>query len=147
MRGKDRYTYNTRPAGRYQSRNDARLIPSRLATRSVYAEKSACELFQRTKWFSRRTEGAWHIEIAEGPNQIISMEFLGPPPVATDGSKYVFVALDKFSKLVTFRYNRHTGSDGNQGSGKMAAQDDDPAKDDHHGPRKAIHQHPMERAM
>ena len=46
-------------------------------------------------------EGGYQFLKAEKPNELISVDFFGPLPASTAGTKYLFVVQDIFSKLVT----------------------------------------------
>lgn len=44
----------------------------------------SCELCQRSKWYSHRTEGRWHIEVPDGPNHVVALDIFGSLPLASD---------------------------------------------------------------
>ena len=57
-----------------------------------------CDLCQRSKYYTRRTEGKYHIELPNEPKKQWSLDIFGPLCITTFGHKYLIVILDRFTK-------------------------------------------------
>ena len=60
----------------------------------------ACDLCQRVKHLSIAMEGEYNFVRADGPNDLVTVDFYGPLPRGRGGVQYLLVVLDAFSKLV-----------------------------------------------
>lgn len=59
-----------------------------------------CDICQRVKYKNTITKAPLQSIIIEKPNQLLSIDFIGPLPTARAGMKYILVCLDAFSKYV-----------------------------------------------
>lgn len=67
---------------------------------SIRKLTGCCEICQKAK-ISRKCIGELHSVITEAPNQMISVDLMGPLPVSRAGMTQLFVILDVFSKRVS----------------------------------------------
>lgn len=59
-----------------------------------------CDLCQRVKYLTLSMEGEHNHVVSDGVNDLITVDFYGPLPMARGGVQYIFVMLDVFSKYV-----------------------------------------------
>ena len=59
-----------------------------------------CDICQRVKYRNNITKAPLQTIKVEKPNQLLSIDFIGPLPTARAGMKYILVCLDAFSKYV-----------------------------------------------
>lgn len=62
---------------------------------------TCCDLCQRVKYLTISMEGEYNFVAADSPNDLVTVDFYGPLPVARGGVQYIFVMLDAFSKYVS----------------------------------------------
>lgn len=60
-----------------------------------------CDLCQRVKYLTIPMEGEHNFIESSGPNDLITVDFYGPLPMARGGMQYIFVVLDAFTKYVS----------------------------------------------
>lgn len=60
----------------------------------------SCNICQRAKIYTRRTEESWNFEIPKSVGNTIFLDLFGPLPVTNTGKKYVILAIDQFSRKV-----------------------------------------------
>ena len=60
-----------------------------------------CDLCQRVKYLSISMEGEYQFIPSAGPNDLVTVDYYGPLPMARGGNQYIFVMLDAFSKYVS----------------------------------------------
>ena len=66
-----------------------------------------CDTCQRIKHLSTAMEGEFDLVRAEGPNDLVTVDFYGPLPRGRGGVQYLLVVLDAFSKLVRIFALKH----------------------------------------
>ena len=52
------------------------------------------------KTYTQNNRAMSHPINPEGPNELVSIDFVGPLPISQGGAKYLFVAMDAFTKYV-----------------------------------------------
>ena len=60
-----------------------------------------CDLCQRVKYLSISMEGEYQFIPSAGPNDLVTVDYYGPLPMAPGGNQYIFVMLDALSKYVS----------------------------------------------
>lgn len=61
---------------------------------------ASCNVCQATKYYTRPAVGDQYYELPNGPMQLLSMDLFGPLPKSNQGSKYILVIMDVFSKFI-----------------------------------------------
>ena len=63
----------------------------------------ACDICQRSKHYTRRTERRWNFNLPSEKNQVISADLFGPLPLSEKGNRHILVMIDQFSKKICLR--------------------------------------------
>ena len=61
---------------------------------------AGCETCQKSKIWNRTCRASMKNIILNGKNQLLSVDFYGPLPTSTGGTKFIFLAIDAFTKHV-----------------------------------------------
>ena len=68
--------------------------------RKIHSWLKTCEICQKVKHKNAISQAPLQIIKVDKPNQLLSIDFIGPLPKARAGLRYVLVCLDAFSKFV-----------------------------------------------